>query len=656
MGIVGRSLHADGVHGPVPDGLAPLGDVGPRAGLLLGPLEDVVVDVGDVRDVRDLEPRPLEVAAQDVEHEREAAVAEVRRAVHRRPADVHRHLARLAERELADLPGGGVEQADHQAGEGTWSRLPSADEESRPTNGFGPLRGPPVTFAATMRTHPRQAVARGLEAKWRARWAADGHLPVRPDEDPRDEIFSIDTPPPTVSGRLHPGHVFSYTHTDLVARYQRMRGREVFYPMGWDDNGLNVERRVQLVTGHDRRPDAPVRPRLPAAGEPRPQGPADPGQPAELHRAVRAGRPAVRGGVPRPLVDRRAVGRLGAHLHDDRVVGDQGQPARLPPPRPARPRLPQRVPDAVGRRHADRGRPGRAGGPRGPRRLPPASLHGGPTASPLRVDTTRPELLPGVRRRRRPPRRRALPAAVRPSGRPRRCSARRSRSSPTSSPTPRRAPASPWSAPSATRPTSSWWRELGLDLRAVVERDGRLRAVDVGRAGLGVRPTPPPPRRPTTSSPARRSSRPRSASSSCLGEPATLEGEPRPITHPVKFWDNGTRPLEIVTSRQWFIRYPPKDELLARGHELRWCPEFMRVRYENWVNGLIGDWNITRQRYFGVPFPVVVPDRRRRRRRLARADPRRRVGAADRPDDGRRRPATTSRSATSPAGSPPTPT
>ena len=75
----------------------------------------------------------------------------------------------------------------------------------------------------------------------------------------------------------------------------------------------------------------------------------------------------------------------------------------------------------------------------------------------------------------------------------------------------------------------------------------------------------------------------------------------------MKFWENGTRPLEIVTSQQWFIRYPPKDEMLARGKELAWWPDFMRVRYENWVNGLIGDWNITRQRFFGVPFPVWYP-------------------------------------------------
>jgi valyl-tRNA synthetase len=106
---------------------------------------------------------------------------------------------------------------------------------------------------------PEKPTIDGLEAKWRARWEADGTYRFDRTKA-RDEVFSIDTPPPTVSGHLHPGHVFSYTHTDLIARYQRMRGKEVFYPMGWDDNGLNVERRVQLLTGTIVDPTLPYDP------------------------------------------------------------------------------------------------------------------------------------------------------------------------------------------------------------------------------------------------------------------------------------------------------------------------------------------------------------------------------------------------------------
>jgi valyl-tRNA synthetase len=84
-----------------------------------------------------------------------------------------------------------------------------------------------------------------------------------------------------------------------------------------------------------------------------------------------------------------------------------------------------------------------------------------------------------------------------------------------------------------------------------------------------------------------------------------LLGEPRPITHPVKFYEKGDRPLEIVTSRQWFVAtMPHREALLARGEELTWHPDFMKHRYKSWVEGLNGDWCISRQRYFGVPFPV----------------------------------------------------
>ncbi|MGH9121990.1 MAG: class I tRNA ligase family protein, partial [Acidimicrobiales bacterium] len=91
---------------------------------------------------------------------------------------------------------------------------------------------------------PDKASLEGLEQLWSKRWDADGiyHFDATA---PRQRVYSIDTPPPTVSGSLHVGHVFSYTHTDTIARYKRMQGYAVWYPMGWDDNGLPTERRVQ---------------------------------------------------------------------------------------------------------------------------------------------------------------------------------------------------------------------------------------------------------------------------------------------------------------------------------------------------------------------------------------------------------------------------
>ncbi|MBW3580206.1 MAG: valine--tRNA ligase, partial [Actinobacteria bacterium] len=108
---------------------------------------------------------------------------------------------------------------------------------------------------------PDKPVLEGLEQKWAQRWQAEGTYAFDRSRR-RDEVYSIDTPPPTVSGSLHVGHVFSYTHTDAVARYQRMRGRAVFYPMGWDDNGLPTERRVENHYGVRCDPSLPHEPDL----------------------------------------------------------------------------------------------------------------------------------------------------------------------------------------------------------------------------------------------------------------------------------------------------------------------------------------------------------------------------------------------------------
>src|SRR5690348_2967081 len=106
---------------------------------------------------------------------------------------------------------------------------------------------------------PDKPALEGLEETWVERWRSEATYAFDRTQ-PRENVYAIDTPPPTVSGSLHVGHVFSYTHTDLIARYQRMRGKSVFFPMGWDDNGLPTERRVQNYYGVRCDPSLPYDP------------------------------------------------------------------------------------------------------------------------------------------------------------------------------------------------------------------------------------------------------------------------------------------------------------------------------------------------------------------------------------------------------------
>ncbi len=418
----------------------------------------------------------------------------------------------------------------------------------------------------------------------------------------REEVFSIDTPPPTVSGRLHPGHMFSFTHTDLIARYQRMRGKEVFYPMGWDDNGLNVERRVQLITGTIVDPSLPYDPDFVPPAE-APKRPIPISRPNFLELCERV--------VPELEAEYHQLwSRLGLSVDWSFTYTTIGSHAtyisqiafldlvkRDLAYRAAAPTLwDVDMKTAVAQAELeDRDVPSDY------RKI----VFQGPEGEPLLVDTTRPELLPAC-----------VALVAHPED------ARYQHLFGKQALTPLfgvRVPIVSHELGDPEKGTGlamictfgdttdvTWWRELGLPLRAIVQRDGTMRPVSWGSDGFESDD-------PTTAQKAydaisgRSTKQARGLLIELLEGAGKLVGESRPITHAVKFWENGVRPLEIVTSNQWFIRYPDREQMLKRGKELNWYPDYMQVRYENWVNGLLGDWNITRQRFFGVPFPVWYP-------------------------------------------------
>ncbi len=445
----------------------------------------------------------------------------------------------------------------------------------------------------------------GLEERWAPVWAE--HDTYAFDRTvPREQVFSIDTPPPTASGSLHVGHVFSYTHTDTIARYQRMRGKEVFYPMGWDDNGLPTERRVENYYGVRCDPTVPYDPSFSPPDEP----------PSDRRDFVPVSRPNFIELCEQLLViDEQAFEdvwtRLGLSVDWSSTYATIDEASRRVSQRAFLRNLArgqaysQEAPSlwdvtfqtAVAQAELeDRERPGA---------YHQLAFHRTDGGGDVLIDTTRPELVVSC-----------VALVAHPDD---------ERYQPlfgSTVTTPVFGVQVPVHAHPLAEPDKGtgiamictfgdttdvvWWRELDLPMRAVVERDGRFSestpewlTTETARERYGriARKAPGGAREQMVA---------------MLSETGELIGDVRPITHAVKFFEKGDKPLEIVTSRQWYIRNGGRSDelksaLVARGAELVWHPDHMRHRYDNWVQGLNGDWLVSRQRYFGVPFPVWYP-------------------------------------------------
>jgi valyl-tRNA synthetase len=449
---------------------------------------------------------------------------------------------------------------------------------------------------------PEKPALEGLESKWMARWEASGVY--RFDrERPRREVYAIDTPPPTVSGSLHVGHVFSYTHTDVIARFKRMRGRAVFYPMGWDDNGLPTERRVQNYFGVRCDPSLPYDPAFHPPEKPGKQ-PISVSRPNFIDLCARL-----------TAEDEKAFEALWRYLG---LSVDWGMTYATID------RRAQRISQAAFLRLFRRGlvyqleaptlwdvdfRTAVAQAELEDRELPGAyhriTFHK-PGGGDVQIETTRPELIPSC-----------VALVAHPDDE------RYKALFGTDVITPLFGVRVPVKAHELADPEKGsgvamictfgdvtdvvWWRALSLPVRAIIQPNGALRpiawgsdgweSIDAGRAQRAYDQL------------ANLSAvKARAKIVELLRESGDLVGEPRPITHQVKFYEKGDRPLEIVTSRQWFIKTMDfRDALLARSRELKWHPPYMQARLENWINGLAGDWCVSRQRFFGVAFPVWYP-------------------------------------------------
>ena len=445
-----------------------------------------------------------------------------------------------------------------------------------------------------------------IEKKWACFWEENNTYKWDP-EGSRETTFSIDTPPPTVSGSLHIGHVFSYTQTDIIARYQRMRQKNVFYPMGWDDNGLPTERRVQNVFGIHCDPSIPYKPEWTPTPAPKSLK-ASNFEPVSRRNFIEACHQLTQ-------EDEQAFEamwkKLGLSVDWSQqyatINTDCQRMAQLSFLRLMKKGIVYHTETpsmwdtdfqtAVAQAELeDREVPGHY-----------YTLEfNTEDTTPFTVATTRPELLPAC-----------IAIVAHPDDARYQPLFGKNAISPLFG---AKVPILPATHADPEKGTGilmvctfgdihdvEWWKQSQLPIKQIIGRKGRLLDVHWGTAPFeSVQPEIAQKHYDSLKGLSIKKAHQHIVT--LLRECGALIGEPEPMTHAVKFYEKGDSPIEFIPTRQWFVSVlNHKADLIQKGQNIQWYPPYMKTRYEHWVNGLNQDWCISRQRYFGVPFPVWYP-------------------------------------------------
>ena len=406
---------------------------------------------------------------------------------------------------------------------------------------------------------PKRYNPKTSEPDMQAAWQADGTYHFKRDSD--KPVYSIDTPPPTVSGNLHLGHVYSYSHADFFARFWRMNGRNVFYPMGYDDNGLATERLVERTLGI--------------------RG-SSIGRPAFIQKCLEVSVAAEK--VYATLwqrlglsidwrysyrtIDndaRRIAQRSFLDLYADGLVYRQKAPTIWCPE--CQTAIAQAELDDLERATTFH--------------TLAFTLENGAT---LPIATTRPELLPAC-----------VAVFVHPED------GRFTHLIGTTAMVPHFGKQVPILADAAADPNKGtgavmcctfgdttdveWWYKHDLDLVEAVGRNGRMTHKAAEFANQ-------------TTAEARKNI------IQTLHDNGLLLNQ-QPVQQSVRVHERCDTPVEYIVTQQWFVRVlDQKAALLEAGTKVNWHPAHMQARYTQWVENLGWDWCISRQRFFGVTFPV----------------------------------------------------